>query len=56
MDIVDMVITEKMCSGPKTVQNREVSTFFSASKSWMIFDVGFFEFEEMTFLEFFDMY
>ena len=28
----------------------------SASKSWMIFDVGFFDFEKMTFLDIFDMH
>ena len=52
MEMVDMVIT----NFGFLVQNREVSTFLSASKSWMIFDVGFFDFEKMTFLEIFDMY
>ena len=52
MEMVDMDITRFWFSGPKS---RSVN-IFSASKSWMIFDVGFFYFEKMTFLDFFDMY
>ena len=52
MEMVDMDITRFWFSGPKS---RSVN-IFSASESWMIFDVGFFYFEKMTFLDFFDMY
>ena len=47
-----MDITKFWFSGPKS---RSVKNF-SASKSWMSFDVGFFYFEKMTFLDFVDMY
>ena len=47
-----MDITRFWFSGPKS---RSVN-IFSASKFWMIFDVDFFYFEKMTFLDCFDMY
>ena len=50
--MVDMDITRFWLAGPKS---RSVN-IFSASRSWMIFDVGFFYFEKMTFLDVFDMY
>ena len=52
MEMVDMDITRFGFPGPKS---RSVN-IFSASKSWMIFDAGFFDFEKMTLLEVFDMY
>ena len=52
MEMVDVDITRFGFSGPKP---RSVN-ILSASKSWMIFDVGFVDFEKMTFLAFFDMY
>ena len=52
MEMVDMDIRRCWFSGPKS---RSVN-IFSASKSWMIFDVGFFFFEKMTFLEILNMY
>ena len=52
MEMVDMDITRCWFSGPKS---RSVN-ICPASESWMIFDVGFFYFEKMTFLDFFDMY
>ena len=52
MEMVDMDIRRFWFSGPKS---RSVNTF-SASKSWMIFDVGFVDFKKMTFLDIFDMY
>ena len=30
--------------------------FIKISQSWLIFDVGFFDFEKMAFLDIFDMY
>ena len=51
MEMVDMDITRCWFSGPKS---RSVN-ICSASKSWMIFDVGFFYFEKITFLDVFDM-
>ena len=52
MQMVDMDIARIWFSGPKS---RSVN-ICSASKSWMIFDVGFFYFEKLTFLDLFDMY
>ena len=52
MEMVDMYIRRFGFSGPKS---RSVN-ICSASKSWMIFDVGFFDFEKMTFLDIFDVY
>ena len=52
MELVDMDIIRFGFSGPKS---RSVN-IFSASKPWMNFDVGFFYFEKMTFLDLFDMY
>ena len=52
MEMVDMVITHFWFSDPKL---RSVN-IFSASTSWMVFDVGFVYFEKITFLDFFDMY
>ena len=52
MEMVDMNITRFWFSGPKS---RSVN-IFSASRSWMIFDVGFVYFEKITFLDFVDMY
>ena len=49
MEMVDMYITRCWFSGPKS---RSVN-MFSASRSWMIFDVGFFE--KMTSLDLFDI-
>ena len=47
-----MDITRFWFSGP----NSRSVNIFSAFKSWMIFDVDVFYFEQMTFLDFFDMY
>ena len=52
MEMVDMDITRFWFSGPKS---RSVN-ILSASKSWVIFDVGFVDSEKITFLEIFDMY
>ena len=52
MEMVDMVITGFCFSASKS---RSVNIFL-ASRSWIIFDVGFFDFEKMTSLDFFDMY
>ena len=48
MEMVDMDIRRFWFSGPKS---RSVS-ILSASKSWKMFDVGFFYFEKMMFLDF----
>ena len=52
MEMVDMDIIKFWFSGPTS---RSVN-IFPASKSWMTFDVGFVDFEKMSFLESFDMY
>ena len=52
MEMVDMDIIKFWFSGLKS---RSVN-IFSAFKSLMIVDVDFFDFEQMTFLDFFDMY
>ena len=52
MEMVDMDITRFWFSGPTS---RSVNIFL-APASWMIFDVGFFDFEKMTFLVFLNMY
>ena len=51
MEMVDMDITRFGFWGPKS---RSVN-ISSALKSWMNFDVDFCYFEEMTFLEMFDV-
>ena len=53
MEMVDMDITRFWLSGPNS---RSVNILCSASKSWMNFDVRFFDFDNMTFLDLFDMH
>ena len=52
MEMVGMDITKFWFSGP----NSRSVNICSASKSWMIFDVGFFYFEKITFLDILNMY
>ena len=52
MEMVDMDITKLWFPGPKS---RSVN-ILSASKIWMIVDVGFFILRQNTFLDVFDMY
>ena len=50
--MIDMDIKQNWVSGPTS---RRVN-IFSASKSWTIFDVDFFDFEKMRILDFVDIY
>ena len=52
MEMVDMDIRRFWFPGP----NSRSVNIFSAFKFWMIFDVGFFYFEKMTFLKILNMH
>ena len=52
MEMVGMDIRKCWFSGP----NSRSVNIFPASRSWMIFDVGFLYFEKMTFLDLLNIY